>query len=273
MPTVRPDTPARHSALRRRLPLIGLIAFAALRRRRMRQHGRNRPAARRPVRPDDQQRRPPRRARPRHDHRGQLRSREGERALRRPAGGPRRPEPSRHQLRLAAGDRLPGHVHAGRFRARRDRVHPGEERDAHDEHELHGLCHRHHRVLPRRLRDRLRRSRNGRGEQPRRSRPAQQRDRDHDRRHALGHPGRHGLRADRLRLRRRRHRVLPVPARVHGHDRHDPDRLDGRALAVQAIRHLRPVHLGDPVPVLRQLGVGRRLPQPARRAGARSRLR
>ena len=42
--------------------------------------------------------------------------------------------------------------------------------------------------------------------------------------------GDEGLLPVRRRLRRRRHRVLPVPARVHGHDGDDPDRRDGRAL-------------------------------------------
>ena len=35
-------------------------------------------------------------------------------------------------------------------------------------------------------------------------------------------------------------------------------------LPLEAVRRLRPVHLGDPVPDLRRLGVGRRLPAPAR---------
>ena len=79
------------------------------------------------------------------------------RAVRVQAGRPGRREPAGHQLHLAARDRLPGHVHAGRLRARGDGLHAGQERDAHDEHEFHDLCDRHRRLLPGGLRLRVRR--------------------------------------------------------------------------------------------------------------------
>ena len=70
----------------------------------------------------------------------------------------------------------------------------------------------------------------------------------------------------RPRVRRRHPRVLLLPARVHGRDRDDPDRGDGRALQLQGFICVGPVRLDDPVPRLRQLGLGRRLPVAARRA-------
>ncbi len=81
------------------------------------------------------------------------------RALRHQARRHGRPEPPGHQLRVAAGDRLPGHVHAGGLRAGRDGLHPGQERAPHDEHELHDLRDRDRGVLPGGLRLRLRRPR------------------------------------------------------------------------------------------------------------------
>ena len=100
----------------------------------------------------------PARAQPRgpgpgNDHRrGSTADRSEERAVRRQAGRPGRPEPARHQLRLAARDRLPGHVHAGRLRAGGDRLHAAKNAMHTHEHELHDLCHRHRRLLPGRLR-------------------------------------------------------------------------------------------------------------------------
>ena len=52
-------------------------------------------------------------------------------------------------------------------------LHPGQERPAHDDDELHDLRNRHRRVLPGRFRDRLRRVGHGRGDQPRRIASAQ----------------------------------------------------------------------------------------------------
>ena len=92
--------------------------------------------------------------------------------------------------------------------------------------------------------------------------------RDHHRRHDLGPPRHDRVRAVRVALRRRRHRVLPVPARVHGHRRHHPDRLDGRALALEAVRPLRPLRFGDPVPVLRNWTWGGGWLSPARAKSA-----
>ena len=65
---------------------------------------------------------------------------------------PGRPEQDRHQLRLDAGHRLPGHVHAGRIRHRRNRPVPRQERQPHHDDELHGVRRRHARLLADRLR-------------------------------------------------------------------------------------------------------------------------
>ena len=58
---------------------------------------------------------------------------------------------------------LPRHVHAGRLRAGRDRADAGQERRPHDGDELHGLRHRHARLLDLRLRAHVRRPRPGAG--------------------------------------------------------------------------------------------------------------
>ena len=63
------------------------------------------------------------------------------------SGEPGRPEPHRDQLYLDTGHRLPGHVHAGRFRHRRNRTVPRQERQPHHDDELHGLWLRSVRLL------------------------------------------------------------------------------------------------------------------------------
>ena len=68
------------------------------------------------------------------------------------AVGGDRARPPRHQLRVADGRRRARPVHAGRVRARRDRVHPGEERGAHDDDEPRHLRARHRRLVRVRLR-------------------------------------------------------------------------------------------------------------------------
>ena len=60
--------------------------------------------------------------------------------------------PDGAEHRLDAGHRLPGHVHAGRLRAGRDRPDPREERRPHDGHELPRLRDRHARLLGARVR-------------------------------------------------------------------------------------------------------------------------
>ena len=47
------------------------------------------------------------------------------------------------QLRLDVGHWIPGHVHAGRLRHRRNRPMPREERQPHHDDELHGVWRRH----------------------------------------------------------------------------------------------------------------------------------
>ena len=74
----------------------------------------------------------------------------------RPHPGRRRqpsgPEQNRDQLRLDPGHRLPGHVHAGRFRDGRSRSMPREERKPHLHDELLRVCVRVVRLLDHRLR-------------------------------------------------------------------------------------------------------------------------
>ena len=91
---------------------------------------------------------------------------QNERAVRLPARRLREPEPPRHQLRVGAGDRLPGHVHAGRLRHGGDGLLPREERDARHDDQLHDLRHRHARLLGGRVRDSVWRCRAHRPGQP-----------------------------------------------------------------------------------------------------------
>ena len=70
-----------------------------------------------------------------------------------------RQEQDRDQHRLDARHRLPRHVHAGRLRARRDRLLPQEERRARHDDELHDLRDRRHRLLDGGLRLHVRRRR------------------------------------------------------------------------------------------------------------------
>ena len=63
-------------------------------------------------------------------------------------------------------------------------------------------------------------------------------------------------------------RLLPLHGGVHGHDRHDPDRVDGGALEVEGIRRLGAVLRGDLLPAVRRLDLGRRLAEPARQLDA-----
>ncbi len=53
--------------------------------------------------------------------------------------------------------------------------------------------------------------------------------------------------------------VLPLHGGVHGHDRDDPDGVDGRALEVEELRHLGPVLRCDLLPALRCVDMGWRL--------------
>ena len=66
----------------------------------------------------------------------------------------------------------------------------------------------------------------------------------------------------------RRAGPVPVPSDVHGHGRHHPDGGHGRALAVPAVRAVRPVYECLSLPGIRQLGLGRRLAGPTRRRPA-----
>src|SRR5438093_1138311 len=59
----------------------------------------------------------------------------------------RGPQPGLAQPHVDPAHRLPRHVHAGGVRARRDRLHPREERRAHHDDELHDLRDRYDRVL------------------------------------------------------------------------------------------------------------------------------
>ena len=60
-------------------------------------------------------------------------------------------QPDRRQFRLDAALRLPDHVHAGRICGRRSGTVPRQERQPHDDDELHGVRRRHARVLSDRL--------------------------------------------------------------------------------------------------------------------------
>ena len=61
-----------------------------------------------------------------------------------------------HQPAVGGHRRRPGDLHAGRLRARRDRLHPEEERRSRDEHELRHLRPRLRRLPVRRLPARVR---------------------------------------------------------------------------------------------------------------------
>ncbi len=182
------------------------------------------------------------------------------------------------QLRLGAGHRLPGHVHAGRLHVRRDRALPSEERRAHGSHEFHDLSARVPGLLGLRFRDRLgqlverpgaarvvsvARSRALRLERRCRSRGGGRRRRQCHRRLHLRPHGHQGILLERLGERRRRDGPLLFHDGVHGHHRHDSDRRHGRALGVEELPALR--SLGRPAVLpLRQLGVGWRLARPGR---------
>ena len=156
------------------------------------------------------------------------------------------------------------HLHAGGLRARRDRLLPGEARGARRVDELRDLRPRLRRLLPRRLHVHVRRLRRGRAigyDQPIGSaligsgnwvflwKGG----------FALGRRGAYDARRD---------GVLPLHGRVHGHDRDDPDRRDGRAVEVERVRRLGPVLRRDLLPAVRCVDVGRRLARQARRERA-----
>ena len=192
-------------------------------------------------------------------------------AIRGEAGGHGQPEPSGDQLHLDAGRWLPGHVHAGGLRAGRDGLHPRQERWPHHDHELHDLRAGPDRLFHLRLCLPGGRRRPGRCAQP--GRPGRPQPRAHDPagRHRLGPDRLEGLLPVRRHVRRRRRRHVPVPDGVHGHHRHDSDWRDGRTLEVVGVLCLRLLHLGHRLPDLRQLGLGRRLAQPARQGRPRRR--
>ena len=67
---------------------------------------------------------------------------------------------------------------------------------------------------------------------------------------------------------------VPLLGRLHGHGGDHPARRPRRAVAVLGVRRLRLLHVGGPLPALRQLGVGGRVALVARaelRPGARAR--
>ncbi len=175
---------------------------------------------------------------------------------------------------MAADGRLPGHVHAGRLRPRGDRVHPGQERDAHDEHELHGLCASASSAS----------SSSASGSHSADSGPS-----------ASGNLG--GLaplsKEIGITIGDTTWGMLGGTGFALTGSSYDvgviafflfqlvfmdttatiPTGAMAERFRFEAVRDLRVVHLGDPLPGLRQLGVGRRLALPARDARTRQRLR
>jgi len=164
----------------------------------------------------------------------QARSRQGDHQGARRRGRRRRAVcVARHlldQLCVDADRGLPGHVHAGRLRAGRDRARPRQERCPHDVDELHGLRARHVRVLRVRLRVHVRRPQRHRDRRPgvaRRHAHAQphvHHRRCGQRRSRLGPFRHHRVLPQRRRLRRKRHRAVSVHDGVHGHHRDHRDR-------------------------------------------------
>ena len=175
------------------------------------------------------------------------------------------------QLRLGAGRRLPGHLHAGGLRAGRDRPDPRQERLAHDVDELRGLRARHVRLLRLRVRAHVRRLQRHRHRRP-----------GHARRpadaeltcspsaasvngdHGWGLFGTTGFCLTGSGYDARGHRHVPVHDGLHGHHRHHRHRRLRRALELQELLHLQHLHRRLHLPDLRLLGVGRRLARAAR---------
>ena len=180
-----------------------------------------------------------------------------ERAVDRRRLRPHRPQPLLDQLRVGAGHRLPGHVHAGRLHVRRDRAVPREERRAHLGDELHDLSAR----LPRRSGSTASRSAGATGGTARCRRAGIRRsgpgssvlnsgiglgaavDAAGNATGAFtyGLIGHEGLLPRQRRRRRRRDGAVLLHDGVHGHHGDDPDRRDGRALGVEELLPLRPL--------------------------------
>ena len=68
--------------------------------------------------------------------------------------------------------------------------------------------------------------------------------------------------------------VLPLHGRLHGHRRHDPHRIDGRAVEVEQLRRVGPLLRRHLLPAVRGVDLGRRLArQDLGHHGPRCRLR
>ena len=191
------------------------------------------------------------------------------------ASGPGHHAPSHGEPRHPVGQpaldrdrRGAGHLHAGRVRARRDRLLPGQARRPRGQHQLGHLLPGLRRLRPHRLpadvrrlllpgaRDRLRAT-------PMPSAATWSAAATGSSLFKGGWAGTWFDGAD-LAYSRRRGRVLPLHGGLHGHHGHHPHRVDGRALEVAVLRLLGPVLRGDLLPAVRRLDLGRRLAVQAR---------
>ena len=165
----------------------------------------------------------------------------------------------RHEPAVDLRRRRVGDAHAGRLRARRDRLHAGKERRAHDGYERRDLRHRVHGVLRRRVRADVRRlfvhglvrlrqgNRRSLGRQRQLGVPLAR---------PVAHVGQ-GLGS-------RGTCVLLLHGRVHGRDRDDPDRRDGRTVEVEQLRRVGLLLRRDLLPAVRFVDLGWRLAREAR---------
>ena len=169
---------------------------------------------------------------------------------------------ARHAGQPAVGRHRRGarHLHAGRLRARRDRLLPGQARRPRGVDELRHLRPRLRRLLPRRLRPDVRRLLDAaRSATTRRSAAACIGSGNWvflwKGGFALGDIGKAGGAAVAG--------LLPLHGRLHGHHRHDPDRGHGRAVEVEGVRRLGPVLRRHLLPAVRRVDLGRRLAAPS----------
>ena len=151
--------------------------------------------------------------------------------------------------------RRAGDLHAGRLRARRDRLLPGQACRPRRQHELRHLRPRVRRLLLHRLPARLRRLR-----APALLRARRRRSAERCSAAATGSSsGRAAGPCPAAAITPAVARLLPLHGRLHGHHGHHPDRLDGRAVEVEQLRRLGPLLRRDLLPAVRGVDLGRRL--------------